>query len=227
LGNLKTKVVDTSSIYDIATGLTGNMNGTVVPSAAQTQYGDMAVYKRSDGTDYFFTGLSVGAVPFVMRLRTYTNGTPSTLKVILSTSDLNLPASDNGLPRGIAVNSQGMVLTTLPYEPLLGNLLGLPSYDVPVSFADAFPEGQGTAPSILTDTSGNPIDVSSRGMTADAAGNFYVATGSIGTSLAGTQGSGAIVELSPALDHYQIHLLGSDAVIDSQDVAVSPTTGVA
>jgi CSLREA domain-containing protein len=222
-GSLKSIAVDTTSIYDIATGVTGNMSGSVVPSAAQTQYGDLAVYKRSDGTDYFFSGLSVGAVPFVLRVRAFSNGSPSVAKVLVSTSDLNMAETQNGLPRGIAVNSQGTVLTTLPFA----QLPGFPSYDAAVTFGDGFPESQGSAPTILADTNNQPFAISSRGMTTDKNGNFFIATGAPGTSAGGLLGSGMIVELPPHLESLNFHALGNDVIIDSQDIAVGPNGDVA
>src|SRR5262249_47952500 len=105
--NLKTLQTDISNIYNIVPG-----GVVILPGAAQTSYADLAVYPRADGADYFFTGLSLGVFPFVTRLRTYTDGRPSEAKVVAASSATTTP--NNGLARGIAVNSQGTVLTTLP-----------------------------------------------------------------------------------------------------------------
>jgi hypothetical protein len=58
-------------------------------------------------------------------------------------------------------------------------------------------------------------------MTADPAGNFYVATGAVGTSLCGAGGSGALVIFPPTLETFRCLTLGA-VLADSLDVAVGP-----
>ena len=94
-----------------------------------------------------------------------------------------------------------------------------------VRFTADFPENLARpAPQfILTDpqTQSGIADFASFGMTTDAAGNFYVATGVVGSSACGFQGSGPLVFLDRTLT--QLFCVGLGApIVPSTDVAVSP-----
>ena len=68
----------------------------------------------------------------------------------------------------------------------------------------------------------NPASLFKLGMTADAAGNFYVASGVVGSSLCGTGGSSALVLISPVPTRPNPRCLVLPAVLAfSSDVAVS------
>jgi hypothetical protein len=82
----------------------------------------------------------VGTFPFVMRLR-LENGVLQDSKVVVASKGST--AGLVNLTRGVAVNSQGTVLTTLPV-----NFGSLGFGDVPVSFNADFPEGIGSTPQI-------------------------------------------------------------------------------
>lgn len=199
--------VDTSSIYDIAQRRFWNFGGMIVPSLSS--YGDIAVLQRSGRTDIFITGLSAAQTfPFVLRIRLTSTG--SSVKVVAASS-ASTGGSYNG-ERGVAANAQGLVLTTLPYQT------GAGSYDRAVAFSADFPETRTGLPTIKL----NGVDMPSRGITTNAAGNFYIATGTLGTSLAGTGASGALVVLSP--DAGRVLGIGRLGIglADSRDVALSP-----
>jgi hypothetical protein len=153
---------------------------------------------------------SVQTFPFVARLR-LSNTLGNSAQVLVSSRASAAPTDQS--PPGVAVNNQGTVLTTLGINrSTAGNFSAL------VGFSVGFDPNQpntNTIPRLISDTA-----VSSRGMTTDASGNFYIATGTIGTTLGGVGGSGAIVALSPQFE--LLGVFGQGAVASSQDVAVSP-----
>ena len=159
---LRSVGVDTSQIYDIVTGTTGPQLGLIQPQLGT--YGDIALLRRGERLDVFITGSSI-ATPFVVRIR-IRGTTIESVRAIVTTRATNAPLST--LPRGIAVNSQGRVLTALPFQPSREGVI-----DNAVSFSADFPEGQGTVPTPLFDGEA----FTSRGMTADGAGKFYAVVG--------------------------------------------------
>ena len=180
--NIKELNVNVSSIFDIVEKTTGNFGGLIQPQAPQTYYGDIAVLERGSQLDVFVSGLSIGLNPFVMRLR-FQGNTVDARVVIASKGNtaggLGPTGGNINTTRGVAVNNQGTVLTTLPINSFLE------FYDVPVSFSADFPEKGGT-PQIKLKGYNNDTNVSipSRGMTTDEAGNFYVVTSSLGSLIA-------------------------------------------
>ncbi len=123
-------------------------------------------------------------------------------------------------PPGIAVNVDEVVLTTLPFAAGAGFVDGL------VRFQADFTEN-------LTEPAGFPQftlqndlpDFASVGMSTDEAGNFYVATGVIGTSACGAGGSGALVFIPRTLDDFTC-TPSQVTFARSEDTAVSPTNNV-
>jgi hypothetical protein len=204
--NIRQLQVDVSAVFDLASGTFGNFGGLILPQ--NSSYGDIAVLQRGNTTDIFVAGLSV-AFPFVLRIR-FQGNTLQSAKVMISSRASAAP--NNNLARGVAVNTQNIVLTTLPITRTGGN------FDVAVAFGADFTEGTGQSPQILL----NGADMSSRGIGTDARGNFYVATGAIGTSLGGAQGSGAVAIFSARLSPITLITFGQ-GVFDSRDVAISPS----
>ncbi|MGV0027777.1 hypothetical protein [Phormidesmis priestleyi] len=208
--NLTAIPVQTNQVYDIATGLTQDFTAYIQPSLSS--YGDIAVFSGRDFLDIYASGIGAGqAFPFILRLRlSQTLG--NSAQVIMSSFASAAP--NEGSPPGIAVNSQGTVLTTLG----VNNRTTAGNFSALVAFSVNFD------PQTVTDNNRplvfSNVDLSSRGMTTDAAGNFYVATGTIGTTLGGANGSGAIISLSPNLELTGIYTQG--VVASAQDVAVSP-----
>jgi hypothetical protein len=207
--NLKGIPIQTDQVYDVATGLTRDFTGAIQPSLSS--YGDIAVFNGRDFLDVYVSGIGAGqAFPFILRLRlSQTLG--NSAQVIMSSVATASP--NEGSPPGIAVNSQGTVLTTLGVNRTTAG-----NFSAPVAFSVDFnPQNvtNSNRPLVFSN-----VDLSSRGMTTDAAGNFYIATGTIGTTLGGANGSGAIISLSPNLELTGIYTQG--VVASAQDVAVSP-----
>ena len=207
--DLKGIPIQTDQVYDIATGVTRDFTGAIQPSLSS--YGDIAVFNGRDFLDIYVSGIGAGqAFPFVLRLRlSQTLG--NSAQVIMSSIATASP--NEGSPPGIAVNSQGTVLTTLGVNRTTAG-----NFSAPVAFSvDFSPQNvtNSNRPLVFSD-----VDLSSRGMTTDAAGNFYIATGTIGTTLGGANGSGAIISLSPNLELTGIYTQG--VVASAQDLAVSP-----
>lgn len=126
------------------------------------------------------------------------------------------------LPRGIAVNNAGWVLTGFPVS-----ISALGVIDTLFAFRTSFPETAttATAPQFVLRTNRTRSglwDMASVGMTTDAGGTFYVATGVVGTSLCGSGGSSALVHIAP-----NPRCVNLPAVIArSRDVAVSPVGNI-
>ena len=194
--NLSQLSADESSIYDIQTGTYNNFGGAITLSNAD--FGDFGVYNNDLVASAESNGLD-----FVMRVG-FSNGAPSTSKVLISSI-----ASDGGgaLPAGVAVNSQGTVLTTLPYAPSGNPNLG---YDVAVGFNLFFDQGQAPQPTILTFGASSPPQISSRGITIDGDDNFAIATGPYGSQF--TNFSPGIVEVTAGGFYATGQTLGGSAV---------------
>lgn len=227
--NLKLLPVDTSSIFDISTSSLGDMGGLINPSAANTQYGDIALLERGNQQDIFVSGKSMGTFPFVMRLR-YKSGIFQSCKVIVASRGTT--AGGVNLTRGVAVNKQGVVLTTLPIA--VGK--NSPTFmDVPVSFNADYPESGAGSPQIPLRGQGasysdgsNYVDFASQGMTTDAAGNFYVVTNSLG-SVSLRAAGGTLIVLPPTLSTVRAVLTEgySQSFTSYRDVAVDSNSNQA
>lgn len=211
-GNLRQISVDTSRIYDMTTGRVGPMAGLVIPQFAT--YSDISLLRRGNLLDIFITGKS-SAFPFVMRIRFVSNNFQSARVVISSRATA---APNDNLPRGVAANPRGAVLTSLPLPP---NRVGTGNFDRAVRFSADLPENLQRP---VVGLGGR--DLTSRGMTADSLGNFYVATGRIGTSLCGAGGSGALVRVTPDVSRFACRTLGV-TLADSKDIALSPNQTLA
>ncbi|MFP5288765.1 MAG: S-layer homology domain-containing protein, partial [Thermoanaerobaculia bacterium] len=176
--DIKSLSTDVSSIYDVASQTTGAQAGLILPGAAQTSYGDIAISRRNGQFNLYVSGLSV-AFPFILRIPLVLNASgfmvPGTPDVIL-TSLASAAPTDN-VARGVAINQNGWVVTTLPI-----NVGTAGTADFLYTFhEDRAPDKGGTFgvdhkwvfPSNA---------ISSRGMDVDRLGKFYVATGNIGST---------------------------------------------
>jgi hypothetical protein len=202
--NLHSVPVDTSRVVDVASGTVGPFTGMLPQNS---YYGDIALLRRGRRLDVFVSGLSV-SFPFVMRIRIEDGKFAAAVLAASRASGIPNVSS----PRGVAVSPQGLVMTTLP--TLLPGEQRI--MDRLFAFAADFPEGQRPPPAPVSRE-----QVNSRGMTSDTAGNFYVASGSIGAALCGVGGSGAIVKISADLKSASC-INFNTALSDSEDVAVSP-----
>lgn len=206
LTNLRLLPIDTLAIYDPVTGGFDALAGLI--QTRQATYGDIAIRNRTDGFDLFVTGNYLGFA-FVVRLRF--GATLQSAKVVLSS---RLVFGDGlRLPRGIAVNPQGKVLTTLP--------IFLPAqtqfFERLVSFSPDFPETrQGLPTPVFSE------GIASLGMNTDSRGNFYIATGAAGTLACGAASSGVIVFVSADLREARCALRFNSAITRSQDISIGP-----
>ena len=170
-GDLALLNANVSSVYDVQTSRLENFNGFF--SFSNAVFGDFGV----NGNDLVVSGESDG-LDFVARVG-FANGAAATATVLVSSA-----ASDGGpvAPKGVAVDAQGTVLTSLPFSPT-GNLSQ--GFDVPVGFGLFFDQNDGHVPTVLKFGLPTYSQVDSREISTDANGNFVLATGPGGSSLTG------------------------------------------
>ncbi|UFP94352.1 hypothetical protein [Gloeobacter morelensis] len=209
--NLRQLQIDTSSVYDIVAGAADNFGGLILPESSI--YGDLSILQSSDVTYLFVTALSAQTLPYVIRLRLQGGSVVEAKAIVASRAST---AGGVNLTRGVAVNLQKVVLTTLP----IGN--GVGTFDVPVAFIADFDP---MAASVETIAVSGGTDLASSGMTADTAGNFYIATNSVGSAALGLPG-GSLVVVSPEFLILNTFSIGG-ATSTAGDVAVSSLDGTA
>ena len=103
--NLPNYVANASSVFDVQTGSSVNLSSQI--NLTNATYGDFGIYNNS-----LVIAAESNNWDFVMRLTYGSAGGAATVLVASPASD-GLSAS----PEGVAVDSQGTVLTTLPYAP--------------------------------------------------------------------------------------------------------------
>lgn len=218
---LLVSTVDNTDIYDVYTGARSNFGGVILPEAAQTAYNDLSVYKGSQFTDIFVSGVS--SLPFVMRLR-YQNGQFHSAKVLAaSTGTVGWIPTTGDLTTPVAVNDQGVVLTTLPMPAAFPNQ----NFAVftPIAFDVGFPEGSGRAPfqPFAFDYAIPKGELSGRlhgaGITTDSRGHFIIAP-TTAQNAASTR-SGYYVITGNLSDLYFVPYTGSALTLHQSDAAVS------
>jgi hypothetical protein len=162
--------------------------------------------------DLYLTGISRNTA-FVLRSRQLP-GTSSVPRVLVASA--LTPAGTVIQPRGVAVNGNGTVLTTLP--ALAGPAGGV--VDSLVVFSADMEPGVTDPPAVVG------FEFTSRGMATDTVGNFYVATGLSATNQCGGSVSPAlgIFILQPSAFQC-LPVVGVPAGVLALDVAVSPTDG--
>lgn len=160
-------------VYDINIGSFSFISG-ILPTIAT--YGDFEIVQRGNQIDLFLAVLShTTAHSYVLRVRIIA---PS-LKSLLTTPPTainsrvvvasGVPPEQFATPPGIAVNGDGVVLTSLP---VCSNLLTCPgSYYALTTFGVDFPEDQTPLPRLPYGRNAFP----NRGMTTDRFGNFHIA----------------------------------------------------
>ena len=212
---------DTSAVFDINEGEFYAFDFT-----QETFYGDIAVFhSRMDNVpeqlELFLTGLSDG-LPFVLRLQLDPNtGGVLNARVILTST---APAPESlEVPRGIAVNTQGIALTTLPVSTA-DTMLECP--DAVVTFAHDFADDDATdLPQVLPASDG----IISWGMTTDMNNHFYLAVGGVGNVACVRSGVGALVFIPYPLVPFTFSItpitVFPASISRPQDAAVSPLDG--
>ena len=103
--DLPNDAVNASNVYDVQTGQSVNLSGQI--SLTGATYGDFGVYQNS-----LVVSAESNNWDFVMRVTYGSSGGVATVLVASPASD-GLSAS----PGGVAVDSQGTVLATVPYMP--------------------------------------------------------------------------------------------------------------
>jgi len=169
---------DASSVYDPQTGSYLNLNGTISLSSAT--FGGFGI----DGSNILVSGDANGW-DFVMRASYSQNnlGTISRTDKILLAAPLD---GDSPSPRGLAVNPQGTVLTTLPSSTGLETLV-------------AFNVQRGSLSPVIPNLGlPEPPTITAGGITLDSLGDFVLATGA--TSL--LEGAPGYVAITPDLSQY-------------------------
>jgi len=200
--------IDTDQIYDISTGLP--FPSSLDPINAS--YSDFDFIYRGNQIDLFVAGF-YQAWHFILRIRLVSQAVQSAAVII--TSGATLSPFDNS-PHGVAVNSQGIVLTTLGWPGTVTNS------DQPVYFGIDYPEDPNQKPEYLFDSYQS---FSSCGMTTDEYGNFYVASGWCGGGAAGG-GSSCVLFLPASLDTVFAYPFQS-LYANPRDVAIDNENGLA
>lgn len=198
--------INTEQIFDIATGT--SFVGYIDPFNAF--YEDFDLY-RQEGNLTLFVGGFYQAWHFILRIH-LTDNTPESAMVIL-TSGATLSPEDNS-PHGIAVNSQGQVLTTLGWAG------PVTITDRPVEFGADFPGEGSQPPEYLFD---EYKMFTGRGMTTDGNDNFYIATGWSGGGSAAAGPS--IIGIPSALDTVLVFRMSS-LFANPRDVCVDQASGL-
>jgi hypothetical protein len=177
--NLPNYTANASNVFDVQTGASVNLSSQI--SFTNATFGDFGVYNNS-----LVIAAESNNWDFVMRL---TYGSAGGAATVLVAS----PASDglSGTPEGVAVDSTGTVLTTLPYEPPGSSS----AIHVPVGFSLFYDTGSSPAPAILKLGLTSAPSIDAGGIAVDSENNFILAT--VDSSLYG--GGGGVVHVNSAL----------------------------
>jgi hypothetical protein len=157
--NLPSYTAIASNVFDVQTNALVNLSSQI--SLAGATYGDFGVYGSS-----LVISAESNNWDFVVRL---TYGSSGGLATVLVAS----PASDglSASPEGVAVDSQGTVLTTLPYKPAGSST----AIHVPVGFNLLYDIGNSPAPFVPTLGLTSAPSIDSAGITVDSENNFILA----------------------------------------------------
>jgi hypothetical protein len=196
--SIRSATVSTDNVYDVNTGQT-------VPFAFSpdtVRYSDLSLFRPEvlpvqpdilpvqfeliiTGTSQTLSDPSASepsALPFVMNLKI--NDQLQLISAQLVITSTATPAVLENRTRGVAVNKQGIGLTTLPVSN--------PSNPLEtIEVAVMFPVG--TTPLIQPEVLFDFLDLPSKGMTVDEEGNFYMASGEAGSSVCEPNRSGALI----------------------------------
>src|SRR5271157_3496104 len=175
----KNYTANASSVFDVQTNVQKDLSGQI--SLAGATFGDFGIYENS-----LVVSAESNNWDFVMRL---TYGSSGGAATVLAAS----PASGglSATPEGVAVDSQGTVLTTLPYLPA-GSATAM---YVPVGFSLFYDTGSSPAPTVPTLGLTSVPEIDAAGITVDSQNNFLLAVSS--SSLYG--GGPGIVHINSAL----------------------------
>ena len=157
--NLPNDTANASNVYDVQTGASVDLSSQI--SLTGATYGDFGVYQNS-----LVVSAESNNWDFVMRV---TYGSSGGVATVLAAS----PASDglSASPGGVAVDSQGTVLATMPYLPA-GSTTAI---HVPVGFSLFYDTGSSPAPIVPTLGLTSVPNIDSGGITVDSQNNFILA----------------------------------------------------
>jgi Bacterial Ig-like domain (group 3) len=190
--------VSASSVYDVQTGAVVNLTSQI--SLTGATYGDFGVSDNS-----LVVSAESNNWDFVM---TVTYGSSGGVARVLVASPVSGGLSAS--PGGVAVDSQGTILTTLPYLPK-GSTTAI---DAPVGFNIAFDPGVSPAPTIPTLGLTSVPNIDSAGITVDSEDNFILAV--TNSSLYG--GGPGIVHINSALTAFL-----ADPTSDAEEIPAGIT----
>ncbi len=168
-----------SSVYNAQTGMQANLTGQI--SLASATFGDFGVYQNS----IVVAGESSNW-DFVMRV---TYGSSGGVATILAASPITLGHSTT--PEGVAVDSLGTVLTTLPYVAPGSNT----ATDVPVGFSLTYDSGGTPKPVVPALGLTSVPDIAAGAIAVDSQNNFIIAA----TNSSLYDGGPGIVHINSAL----------------------------
>lgn len=161
--NLASYTANASGVYDVQSGGMADLSGKF--SLATATFGDFGVYDNS----LVFSADS-NNWDFVVRL---TYGSSGGVATVLAASPLSDGVSAS--PQGVAVDSQGTVLTTLPFVPA-GSTTAI---NVPVGFSLFYDTGGSPTPVVPALGLTTVPSITSSGIAVDSQNNFIlVATSS-------------------------------------------------
>ncbi len=174
-----------SSVYDVQTGTSENITSDI--NLAGATFGDFGIYENS----IVVAGQS-NDWDFVLRL-TYGSSDTDVVGTVLAASP---PPSDGASvsPQGVAVDSQGTVLATLPYSPTAL----ISANNVAVGFSLFYDSGSSPQPFIPALGLTSVPTIESNGIAVDSQNNFILAASN--SSLYG--GGAGIVHINSALDAF-------------------------
>jgi hypothetical protein len=160
--NLASYTPNASNVYDIQTGAYANLTSNI--NLANATFGDFGVYGNA-----IVVSAESNNWDFVMRVSYASSSAVATVLVASPASD-GLSAS----PEGVAVDTQGEVLATLPYVPAGSGT----AIHVPVEFSLNFDSGGGPAPLIPTLGLTTTPAFDSSAIAVDSQNNFILAVSS-------------------------------------------------
>jgi hypothetical protein len=194
--NLANDTVIASKVYDVQTGASVNLSGQI--SLSNATYGDFGIYQNS-----LVVSAESNNWDFVMRVTYGSSGNGAA--TVLAAS----PASDGhaASPGGVAVDTQGTVLATMPYVPA-GSTTAI---HVPVGFSINYDKGGGTASFLPTLGLTTVPNIDSGGIAVDSQNNFILAVSD--SSLYG--GGQGIVHINSALTAFLADATSNAAAIPS------------
>ena len=157
--NLAAYTPSASNVFDVQTGAAISLSNQI--NLTNATFGDFGIFSNS-----LVVAAESNNWDFVMRLSYGQSGNTATVLVAS-------PASDglSAAPEGVAVDTDGTVLTTLPYVPTGSSA----AIHVPVGFSLSYDTGAIPAPKVLTLGLASIPDIDSSGIAVDSQNNFLLA----------------------------------------------------